>query len=149
MKEYDFIDIIFENCSVVRLKQEDILFISLDGIKDEIWINMSGQLIQHKYCESARIVIKNSAEKTDMGEHESFKTHNDVYRDITGISIVRNGKDNIYILVPYDGEDDNYIGSPNKFQRILREQKDQPFTIPSFTIEIERIHKSDILCKAV
>ena len=117
--EYEYVDIVFENCNIVRLQPENILFMGVYNVYDQMIINASGQFIWYKTCESFEIVLKKeslntktSFEKDDL-EHSSFSSHLDLYKDITSIYIKRKDEEKeTHIVVPYETSDEKY-DSPN------------------------------------
>lgn len=124
--EYEYIDIVFENCNIVRVMPENILFMGINGIFDQMIINMSGQFMWYKSCEYFEIILKAESlntkthfQKEHYSEDESFKNHLDTYKDITSIYIKRKEEDKeIHVVVPYETIDDKY-DSPNVLMEVF------------------------------
>ena len=123
--EYEYIDIVFENCNLVRLYPENILFMGIYDIFDQMIVNSSCQFIWYKICKSFEIVLKKeslntktSFERDDLG-HSSFSSHLNLYKDITSVYIKRKDEEKeIHIVVPYETSDEKY-DIPNILMKVF------------------------------
>ena len=123
--EYEYVDIVFENCNLVRLYPENILFMGIYDICDQMIVNVSGQFIWYKICKSFEIVLKKESLNTktsfekDNLEDSSFLSHLDLYKDITSVYIKRKDEEKeMHIVLPYETLDEKY-NSPNILMEVF------------------------------
>jgi hypothetical protein len=123
--EYEYVDLVFENCNYVRLTPEYIEYLNIQDITESRYINLSSQYIITKYMKYFEIEIKNTALNTKTNFElaynittETFQDHLNIYKDITNIAIKdKNGE--IYVAVPWDDTNlQEYHGSMNILQKV-------------------------------
>ena len=44
-KDFEYVDLVFENCNAVRLEPRDVISMGMWGITEDFWINIVGQVI--------------------------------------------------------------------------------------------------------
>ncbi len=109
-KEFEYIELVFENCDYVRLESDLVEGVSVGGIKEWVLINSVGQFIEMWTCEDFEVELKNEAlkvythwqEADDDGD--TFEKHLKTYRDITHINIKTKDKE-LYVSIPWESDD--------------------------------------------
>ena len=106
--EFEYIELVFENCNTVRISPEYIEFLRLTNIVDDIVINWNHQYLAGKSCKEFELVLDESAlgirtlfEIDHNSLTSSFERHINVFKDITHIAIKPIDKEEIYIAVPW------------------------------------------------
>jgi hypothetical protein len=110
INEFEYIELVFENCNFVKIFPEDILYLSIDNIYEDIFINASHQFIRTKRCKNFVICLKSSAinikthfqEEYSDDDTSSFERHINIFKDISNILIKIDNNNEEYIAVPYD-----------------------------------------------
>lgn len=118
MSDFEYIDVVFENCDVVRVPHNLVNRLRLIDIKHSVFINFSGQFIETWECQEFEVELKNEA--IDIKTHwqtldeddESFKRHLVTFKDVTHIFI---SDKELYIAVPWESTNDNDVS--NKLQK--------------------------------
>ena len=119
--EYKYIELIFENCNFIRIYPKDVNGFLVDKISSCLWSNLSHQFSETLSCGSLIIILDNRAlniETQFQKDHDSsyksasLSRHLDIYKNITHVLVKVNRKKELYISVPYEGEEDRY-DSPN------------------------------------
>ena len=117
--EYDYVDLVFENCNYIRLTPEYIDYMNIHDISEDRYIDISSQYVISKFCKYFEIELKNPAInlktwfQLEHGVEETFADHLNIFKDITHIEVKdKNGE--IYIAVPWDEKDD----SKNRLQKV-------------------------------
>jgi len=123
--DFKYVDIVFENCNVVRIPSRLVDGLCLNDIRKDVFTNFCQQFISIDYCTDFRITLKNEALniKTHFQEqfdgdskNSSFEHHLKVYKDVTHIEVKPNKGKKIYIGVPYKTKEERY-DSPNLLQK--------------------------------
>ena len=138
ISDYEYIQLVFENCNTVKISPENVLFLDILGVTDWHWINAVGQYSKHSVAKSVTIGLKNDAINLQThfqiefpndkhSDSSSFKRHLDVYRDITTIYIKPNGKDEFGIIVPWSDDGNDRFCPSNLLQKV--EYGEKEFTI--------------------
>lgn len=134
--EFEYLDIVFENCDYVRIYPNDVLGFSIDGITGYRWSNLAHQYIIGKHADKIFIHLKNSAlvikthfetEYTQTSDCNAFPTHLDVHKDITNIEI--KAKEDLYVSVPWKNEHNIPDCEHNKLQVVKYGEEDFTITI--------------------
>ena len=117
--EYDYVDLVFENCNYIRLTPEYIDYMNIHDISEDRYIDISSQYVMSTFCKYFEIELKNPAInlktwfQLEHGVEETFADHLNIFKDITHIEVKdKNGE--IYIAVPWDEKDD----SKNRLQKV-------------------------------
>lgn len=112
--DFDYVDLVFENCNAVRIPSRMVQFLSIKDIRKEIWTNISQQYIETIYCKYFTITFDTKALKilthfqhSFNDSRSSFESHLKIYKDITGVAVKPKKKKEVYVCVPYDTEHEN------------------------------------------
>jgi translation elongation factor EF-1beta len=111
VSEFEFVELVFENCNFVRLLPEYVEFLNLDEITTNIWTNAVGQYIEVRNCKSFEIKldIKALSIKThfenEFAGAETFEQHLNEFKDITCVSVKKADEKEFCIGVPWSGDD--------------------------------------------
>jgi len=119
--EYEYIELVFENCNVVRIPAEYVLAVCCANIKKHIILNYAKQFLEFIDCENFNIELENKAltlethfEDRFNSPGETFENHVKVFKDITHIFIKVSEDKEFYIGVPYKSKED--FGGKNELQ---------------------------------
>ncbi len=116
--EFEYIDLIFENCNFVRIPPEYILFLNLVEITTDIWTNVVHQFVEVTNCKKFEIMldIKALFIKTHLenkfNSNETFEKHVNIYKDITHVAIKVNKDKEFYIGIPWKENGDDMFSNP-------------------------------------
>jgi hypothetical protein len=128
--EFEYVDLVFENCNFVRILPEYIRFFDITDITTSIWTNIVHQFNESTNCK--RFVIELELEALELKTHlenefgnETFEQHINIFKDITHIAIKVNKDRELYIGVPWESGNDNDM--LNLLQKV--EFEEDTFTI--------------------
>ena len=135
--EFEYVDLVFENCNSVRIPPDKIYYLALDDITERVFINTSHQYIEFKKCKSFMITLANDAldiktsfqKDHESSESSSFVNHIKKYKDITRVVIKINKKEELDVCIPYDTK-----GTEDSDKNLLQKNK---FNKDTFTISAE------------
>ncbi len=127
MNEFEYIELVFENCDGVRIPPEYVECLSLINIRKHVLINFAKQLIEIEDCEDFEVRLKiealslktNWQDESNLDSGDSFENHVKKYKDITHIFVKIDKEKEFYIGVPWDIHDLNpsNLLQENKFEK--------------------------------
>lgn len=131
--EFKYVDLVFENCDIVRIPSRLIDKLLIRDIGKDIFTTYYQQFITLNKCQEFSITIKNEGLKIETYFQKSFKSdlnnslerHLKVFKDITHIDVKPNRGKSIYIGVPFETETE--LDDLNLLQETVFE--DDTFTI--------------------
>jgi hypothetical protein len=112
MKEIKFIELVLENCEIIKIDKQHIGIFRIENIKRSISRVAMNSISDHKSAEEVFIQISSKANNynsyvTTWSGNETLPfTRLIKYKDITAISIHYEDDDEEYIYVPWGGESD-------------------------------------------
>ncbi|AVR55457.1 hypothetical protein HOT02_gp012 [Staphylococcus phage phiSA_BS2] len=125
-----YIDLVLENCDVVRLEPEDVSRFHIDGITEGIdyygTYKGDSRISRTRHCTYFGILIDKPKEIPQVGfaypdnanAYEMIIAHS----DITAIDIIYEGGTNEYIYVDFNEYNDNYnINQKNEYYNNMLE----------------------------
>jgi len=119
--EFEYIELIFENCNSVKIYPEYIVNMSCIDITEHLIINYIGQVVYIKTCRDFMIELKEEAlnletefQKKHNIKEETFENYVKEFRNLTHIS-VKNPDEKYNIAVPWKFEG----GGVNKKQKYI------------------------------
>lgn len=123
-KKIKQIDIVLENCEVIRIPIEQVHYFNANNITNDIWLNVENDTLDTIFrTDEFDIILRQEANvelKQDYknGIFEDCKVFDRLtrYRDITHIDFIFTDDTNLYLEVPYEEENPAIFGSPNLFQ---------------------------------
>jgi hypothetical protein len=135
--DFEYVDLVLENCDYYRILPEDIIFLTLDNIYLNVSINHSGQLIETRIASSVEIHLNNKDYLTEWEQKEYGSLNSKVAnfqkrmegRDITSVCIKSKNRkeyDQYYVEV-LDKLESNGLGLINMLQ--INEFKDDEIII--------------------
>ena len=123
-KKLKKIDIVLENCEIIRIPIEQVSHFYANNITNDIWFNEDNDTLDTIFrTDEFNIILRQEANvelKQDYknGIFEDCKIFDRLtrYRDITHIDFIFTDDTNLYLEVPYEEENPAVLGSPNLFQ---------------------------------
>lgn len=123
-KKLKQIDIVLENCEVMKVPIEQIAHLYADNITNDIWLNEDDETLDTIFnTDEFKITLKQEAnvelkQDYENGIFDDYKVFDRLtrYRDITHIDFIFTDDTNLYLEVPYEEENPAVLGSPNLFQ---------------------------------
>lgn len=111
MSDFDYINVVFENCDTVRVPPELVRRCVLRDVHTTVFTNFAQQLVETKECQEFELELEIEAlslrthwqEVDDDGD--TFDKHLNIYRDITHIAI-HHPEGEYYIAIPWVSEDE-------------------------------------------
>ena len=105
-----YIDIVFENCEVAKVKPDMFIGLVVRGITLEYMVNCfqykDGEVCDYLTCEFFEIDIKRGLKSKPFGyTNQTLEERITAHRDITHVDIFFEDGSNKYISVPWDGGD--------------------------------------------
>ena len=113
--DFKYVDIVFENCNVVRIPARLVEGLIIRDIRKDIFTNFCQQFMDIDYCNEFSITLNNEALEIKTHFQKSFKDdskssfehHLKVYKDMTHVAVKPNKGKELYIGVPYETENDH------------------------------------------
>ncbi len=124
-KQLKQIDIVLENCEVIRIPIEQVTHFNANNITNDIWLNVDNNTLDTIFrTDEFNIILRQEANielKQDYknGIFENCKVFDRLtrYRDITHIDFIFTDDTNLYLEVLYEEENPAALGSPNIYQQ--------------------------------
>ncbi|QDJ97505.1 hypothetical protein PALS1_071 [Staphylococcus phage PALS_1] len=125
-----YIDLVLENCGVVRLEPKDVSRFHINGITEGIdyygTYKGDSHISRTRHCTYFSILINKPKEIPQVGIGYTFETNAyemiTAYSDITAIDIIYENDTNEYIYVDFNEYNDNYnINQKNKYYNNMLE----------------------------
>lgn len=118
--EVKYIEFVFENCEYLKINIDDVTLLSINDIKYGIKGNCS-YFYDYYYSNDIEIILPRESNKVITS---NFDITYDLFdrlldNDITSIIVYYENKKSITIDVPYEEENPNILGSPNKLQNTI------------------------------
>jgi len=127
--EFEYIDLVFENCNGVKIPAAYVECLSLINLRKHKFINFAGQFIEIEDCKDFSVQLKNEAlllktnwENEGMTcdkSNESFEDHVKKHKDITHVFIKVDKDKEFYIGIPWESDEYNSLNQlqENKFEK--------------------------------
>ncbi|UXR08197.1 hypothetical protein [Staphylococcus phage vB_ScaM-V1SC04] len=121
-----YIDLVLENCDVVRLEPKDVKRFHVDGITEGIDYYGTSHISRTRRCTYFGILIDNPKEIPQVGfiypDNTDAYEMITAYSDITAIDIIYDDDTNEYIYVDFNEHNDFYnINQKNKYYNNMLE----------------------------
>lgn len=114
------IELVFENCDTCIIPKVDFGF---EGITESTFtINSDSEVFSYKQCRSVVLRFSKESLQTPTNFDNQFEGGNLLlgqlnFRDVVAIQINYEDGEEEVVYVPYDDENENQLGSPNKNQK--------------------------------
>jgi len=109
MKQIDSIEIVLENCEVLKIPIDYISFFSFRGIKEDLFYNKANGIIKESHCEEFIISLKEEALNIKSNISKEFLPIRLKQKDIAVIYVYYSDETNLKIVVPWKGEETNEL----------------------------------------
>lgn len=106
------VELVRENCDVVKIDAEDIERIYMNGLQEDLYVDMFGSYIRVQWADTIFMKLLASANKEHY-EHNSIDLEKAVFevldiRDLVALDIFFDDGSNEYIQVRWSSIDDDY-----------------------------------------
>ena len=134
ISEFEYVDLVFENCNYVRILPEYVRFLNLVEITTDIWTNIVQQYIEVKNCKKFEMILDLKALvfktyfENKFDTTETFEQHLNTFKDITCVNIKTSKGEEFCIGVPWKSY--TYDETSNALQKVEFEKN-------TFTIKCE------------
>lgn len=125
MKNIKYIDLVLENCDVVRLEKSNIPSLFIEDVYTNIFMYNFNDISESKHCKNLIIGIKKPKSIKQISLFDGTTNAYEMitkYSDIVAIDIIYEDGTNEYIYVDFNDYNDNYnINQKNEYNEEYEE----------------------------